>query len=99
MRVLISALLAIVLSQQVCANPIHDTVPVYSQRDLLPGEKALWVPVNFDASLLLKNIPDSLSGLAILQIDLVYTTYKSSPSFNQHALNQSRINRLAEHWP
>ena len=81
------------------ANPVHDTVEIYSERPLLTGEKTFWLPVNFDASLLLAGIPDSLNGLAILQIDLVYTTYKSSPSFNQHALNDARIRRLAEHWP
>ena len=63
-----------------------------------PGESFLKIPVNFNADNLLSQIPDSLNNLVIQRVDVVYTTFATSPAFNQEKLNQQRINKLQKVW-
>lgn len=77
----------------------RDTVKTYEKLTGVPGTEVLEVPVNFDEANLLKNLPSELKDLSIQQIDLVYTTYKENPSFDQQALNQQRINALLKKFP
>ncbi|UKN00444.1 hypothetical protein K6119_11945 [Paracrocinitomix mangrovi] len=78
---------------------IHDTVVVYEPFDEIPSQAIFKVPVNFDESKLLTNIPDSIKSLAIEKIDLVYTLYKTNPDFDQIRLNHNRINAFSKQFP
>ncbi len=75
------------------------TVPVYEADPILAGENIRFIPVNFNADQLLSEIPTELKSLTIERIDLVYTTYKENPSFDQAKLNEGRINRIKSAWP
>lgn len=77
----------------------RDTVKTYEKLTGVPGTEVLEVPVNFDEANLLKNLPSELKNLSIQQIDLVYTTYKENPTFDQQTLNQQRINALLKKFP
>jgi hypothetical protein len=74
-------------------------VEVYEADPILAGDRIQYIPVNFDASELLTQIPSELKSLTIERIDLVYTTYKESPEFDQEQLNRNRIKRLKSAWP
>ncbi|MFT5823734.1 MAG: hypothetical protein ACI8ZM_004996 [Crocinitomix sp.] len=78
---------------------VHDTVPVYSIDESLIGVKTFQIPLSFNEEFIYSNLPDSLKDLAILRIDLAYTTFKSNASFDQNKLNESRMNNLFEAWP
>ncbi|UKN01200.1 hypothetical protein K6119_15830 [Paracrocinitomix mangrovi] len=78
----------------------HDTVAVYEiKQGIVAAEEYVQIPVNFDEDDLLKSIPDNLKELAIMQIDLVYTVYKTNPAFDQLALNKSRIQKFKKAFP
>jgi len=77
----------------------HDTVEVYQPIETILGESFFQIPVNFSQDDLLKAIPAGLSDVSILRIDLVYTIYKTSPTFDQVKLNKNRVNQLRKKWP
>lgn len=78
---------------------LNDTLDVYPEIKPESGVMILRIPVNFDQAVLLDNIPASLKDLTIQQIDLVYTTYKQNPDFDQEVLNRKRIRRLLKELP
>jgi len=76
-----------------------DIVDVYQPSSTELGEAYFKIPVNFNADDLLKVIPPDLSDVSIQRIDLVYTVYKTSPTFEQEKLNDNRVNHLKKAWP
>ncbi len=79
-------------------TPHYATVEKYNAT-LQPFEKHMYLPVNFDAFTLLNSISDSLNDATIKRIDLVYTTYRLDPNFNQALLNNNRTKALLKALP
>lgn len=93
------SILVLLIVTRSFAQPVQSITTVrYTQDELIPGERCVWIPVDFNDADLIKQIPDSLKGLSIQRIDLVYTTYKLNPDFNQERLNQSRMTELQSNW-
>lgn len=80
-------------------NPIQSTVAKYDFTAVPSGLSSIAIPVNFNENNLLEKIPDSLTHLTVERIDLVYTTYALNPTFDQTALNKSRIQKISSAWP
>lgn len=60
----------------------------------------LWVETGFDQHrVTLKGLPPWLVGKAIQEVQLYYTHYRQSDSFNQVALNKQRIEALSKALP
>jgi hypothetical protein len=78
---------------------VHDTLPEYSIDESMIGVNTFQLPVAFDQDNFYNTLPDSLKDLAILRIDLAYTTFKTSDSFNQNELNERRMKNLFKAWP
>lgn len=78
---------------------VHDTVTNYEIDETLLGLSSFEVPVGFNEDDLYSSIPDSLKDLAIVRIDLAYSTYKSREDFDQNGLNDDRMNKLFSEWP
>lgn len=74
------------------------TVKKYAPETSQPGLSFFKLPVNFDRSKPLIQVPDSLNTLVVQHIDLVYSENKENPSFDQKRLNQKRISRLKSYW-
>ena len=77
----------------------QETVKVYEKETIVPGAGVLEVPVSFDQASLLRSLPADLKDLSIQGIDLVYTTFKENPAFDQEALNTRRMNTLIKKLP
>lgn len=64
------------------------------------AQEALELPVDFAASNFLKpEVIKQLKGKRIHHVDLVYTSFRLSPDFDQKMLNQSRIEKLKRALP
>lgn len=63
------------------------------------ADQALYIPGTFSQESLPAGLADQLTGKTIQRIDLVYTRFKASPSFNQKALNEARTKQLASFYP
>ncbi|MFK7785691.1 MAG: hypothetical protein AB8B56_11275 [Crocinitomicaceae bacterium] len=99
---LISVLVLVLLCNCVLfgqQNVKKQVVPTYDPKPILAGGNVLFIPVNFNESQLKDKIPSELKSLTIERIDLVYTTFKESPTFNQEKLNNQRMERLKSAWP
>lgn len=75
------------------------TTSVYEVDPILKGKGVLFIPVDFNAFELKDKIPLELKSSTIERIDLVYTTFKENPNFDQDQLNNDRIARLQGAWP
>ena len=63
-------------------------------------ENTVQIPMHFAESGLISKLDlNVLKGKTIHHVDLVYTAYKESESFDQDRLNKSRINRLKRIFP
>ena len=77
----------------------QDLVDVYKVDDKISGLESIMIPVDFNDSDPLKNIPDSINDLTIQRIDLVYTANKENPDFDQEALNTRRTKTFLKKFP
>lgn len=59
----------------------------------------IYIPSTFSKETLVSEFTDQLAGKTIKRIDLVYTRYKSSPSFDQKALNNARTEQFRKNYP
>ena len=75
-----------------------DTVAVYQEEENTPFLKSIRVPFGFNESEIKESIPDSIRDLTIERIDLIYSTFKKNPQFDQVALNKSRKEKLERVW-
>lgn len=74
-------------------------VPTYEPSMPNPGIEIMELPVNFNDFHIKKTSLKPLEGVTIEQIDLVYSTFKESPDFNQVALNEQRMQQLIRIFP
>lgn len=77
----------------------EDTVNIYTENKLNPATKSLRVPVDFNDSKLLAKYAEKFKSLTIERVDLVYTTFRESPDFDQIKLNQNRLKRFKKSFP
>lgn len=63
------------------------------------ADHALYIPGTFSRESLPAGFADQLSEKTIRRIDLVYTRFKASPSFDQKALNEARTQQLTSFYP
>lgn len=76
--------------------PSNVSVEKYESSD----PNVILIPVDFAKEFILdETVLERLRGKIISQIDLVYTDYKESNSFDQNALNQKRIKQLKTLYP
>ncbi len=99
MKYLIFFTLTALFSWHGLSQSIHDTVAVYNASPSRPGTQVLKIPVDFDDAALPSDIQKTLKGQTVERIDLVYTTYKESESFDQQALNNRRKKNLIKKLP
>lgn len=82
-------------------SQILKTKPEYLEKiDRSPNAYTVWISCDFGSEKI-KN-PTSLKKLernTVLQIELVYTTYKEAESFNQNSLNYKRLKELKKLSP
>ncbi len=81
------------------SNMLEKIVPKYHSDSRNPLIQIAEIPVDFDQSKLLFDLPKELKASSIIKIDLVYTTFKENPEFDQNSLNQQRIKRLKQVLP
>jgi hypothetical protein len=75
----------------------EDTIFKYESE---PTDRVLFVPSDFAKhNVFQKTQLDSLINSTIIRIDLAFTLYKSSPSFDQKKLNEDRWNELFKGYP
>lgn len=74
-------------------------VDQYQIESEVPGQKAVQIPCGFNTEKLHSMIPDSLDGLSIIRIDLVFTTYRTAEDFDQEGLNNNRMKTFKGEWP
>ncbi|PHR45977.1 MAG: hypothetical protein COA32_12085 [Fluviicola sp.] len=91
MKAILILILTITLGVSAQEYVNEDTVNVYSENILNPATRSLRIPVNFNESKLLSEIPDEIGDLTIERVDLVYTTFKESQDFDQIGLNRNRM--------
>ena len=91
MKTILIFILTITLGVSAQEYVNEDTVNVYSENTLNPATKSIRIPVNFNESKLLSEIPDEIEDLTIEKVELVYTTFKESQDFDQIGLNQNRM--------
>lgn len=78
---------------------IYDDHKMVEEYDLELGN-TIKIPMDFATSGLIKKLDlHVLEGKTIHHVDLVYTSYKESDSFDQEKLNKSRIARLKRVFP
>lgn len=99
MKYLIFFTLTALICWQGLSQSIHDTVAVYNTTPSRPGTQVLKIPLDFDAAVLPFDIQKTMKGQTVERIDLVYTRYKESESFDQHALNNRRKKNLIKKLP
>jgi hypothetical protein len=103
MKILMIALISLFCFQiaqgQTANEPEKIEVTKYEQIETLPSEKLIEIPVDFCEDDLKKAIPESMKGLTILGVDLVYTTWRSNPEFDQDELNNNRYVKFTKVWP
>lgn len=75
------------------------TIRKFEEPVKLSGRKSAIIPVDFDRAELKTEISYELKECTIEQIDLLYTTYKENPEFDQNELNQKRIQNLLNILP
>lgn len=84
-------LTGVVASYGMVENPIQEVIEKYN-RNL---ENSLKLPTDFAGHIIVdKSAIELLKGKTIYKIELVYTRYKSSPDFDQDALNNRRVAQL-----
>lgn len=77
-------------------SPSNIVVERYETED----PNVIMVPVNFAKEFILdESVVNRLKGKIITQVDLIYTAYKESSSFDQSRLNQRRIQELKTLYP
>lgn len=75
-------------------------VNVYAQPDLPPGKAVMLLETGFNNGFLLDpSAARELQGKTIESIELVYTKYAESVSFDQDGLNRKRLNSLKASLP
>ena len=101
MKKFISALLFISINfQLVAATNLEKLVPIKVSKYETGLENSLVLTMNFGHEVFISQANlNLLEDKTIYQIDLVYTAYKSSPTFNQFELNQRRIGSLLKLIP
>jgi hypothetical protein len=89
--IIMMMLTGVVASYGMVENPIQEVIEKYN-RNL---ENSLKLPTDFAGHIIVdKSAIELLKGKTIYKIELVYTRYKSSPDFDQHALNNRRVSQL-----
>lgn len=79
--------------------PVLQGKDVVTKYEVKKGQ-CLFIPTGFNNSAVSRdNIKASLFGKSVTHIDLVYTSYKESPSFDQQALNKRRVDDLLSTFP
>jgi hypothetical protein len=89
--IIMMMLTGVVASYGMVENPIQEVIEKYN-RNL---ENSLKLPTDFAGHIIVdKSAIELLKGKTIYKIELVYTRYKSSPDFDQNALNNRRVAQL-----
>lgn len=84
-------LTGVVASYGIVENPIQEVIEKYN-RNL---ENSLKLPTDFAGHIIVdESAIELLKGKTIYKVELVYTRYKSSPDFDQNALNNRRVSQL-----
>ncbi|UKN00149.1 hypothetical protein K6119_10425 [Paracrocinitomix mangrovi] len=70
------------------------------QRYANTQQNTIWISNGFGKSALKNSrLTNELKGYQVYHVDLVYTAFKSDPSYNQDSLNDARVLQLMEDYP
>jgi TonB family protein len=72
---------------------------VVTEFDGQASEELILLPMNFDSDDWQKKIKTALKDKQVLIVSLIYTKFRTSPTFDQVALNRSRLKELKDLLP
>lgn len=84
----------------VFASKVYELTPKYVENYKFPKERIITVPTSYArTNLELKSLKNKLSKVNVVGVEMLYSDFKRSDSFNQSALNKFRYDQLVGHFP
>ncbi len=92
--------IAVLASLNVLASKVYEFVPKYVEEYKFPEQGIIKIPTSFaQTNFELSSLKNQLSKVNIVGVELLYSNFSRSSSFNQTALNKFRYNKLVENLP